>query len=113
MRRITIAQQRILDALFAFIAENGHPPTHTEITKKTGIRESSVNYSLQALEEMEQIEIVRDVHGKSVSRGTYPAGLRDVCRRFAKMGGVKEEDRIKRSQDFYMGRSYMGSNHRF
>ena len=70
-----------------FISENGHPPTHSEITIKTGIRESSVNYSLRCLEDRGIIEVIRDEHGKSVSRGTYPTGLRDVCRRYAKLNG--------------------------
>jgi SOS-response transcriptional repressor LexA len=100
---VTPAQQRILDALMDFISDNGYPPTHSEITIKTGIRESSVNYSLRCLEDKGIIEVIRDVHGKSVSRGTYPTGLRDVCRRFAKTGGVKKQDRIRRSQNFYFG----------
>jgi len=87
LRSITFAQQQILDALMDFISENGHPPTHTEITSRTGIRESSVNYSLRCLEDKGIIEVIRDEHGKSVSRGTYPTGLRDVCRRYAKLNG--------------------------
>tara|TARA_Y100001963_G_C6627646_1_gene374727 strand:- start:232 stop:492 length:261 start_codon:yes stop_codon:yes gene_type:complete len=80
----TDKQRRIYNGVIDFIAENGHSPTHTEITEMTGLRESTVNYCVQILEEMGELDVIRDEEGKSVSRGTYIPGMRDILKRYAK-----------------------------